>query len=441
MKPPKDTELDTTSTGEEAERYANRNLRWNLTTQTAEITLFLTGIAFASPVTVLPAFAERLGASNTLIGLIPAGQTVGWTLPGIFAANQSEQLSRKLPFLLRLTILERLPFMAIAIVAFFLAQSSPGLTLLILLCGLTVMWLIGGLLLPAWLSMMAQIVPIRIRGRFFAWSGVLGASLGLGASAVVGYVLDNFPYPFGYVICLAAASAVLWIGLIFFRLIREPAAVTKPPFVSSRQYFARLPSILRDANLSWYLFATAIASIGTMANGFFTVYALVNLGASEWQVGAFNFVLLAGQIACSILFGQLADRHGHKLIIVLGAVSLVLANLAAIFAEQQSWLIYLAFVGVGGSLASIFVSAFNIMLEFAPASQQPTYVAIGGLTRAPALIAAPIVGGLIADASGFHPVFIIAAVTSALGALMIATLVRDPRRVPSHTSPIAPDSH
>ena len=213
MKPPKDTELDTTST-REAERYGNRNLRWNLTTQTAEITLFLTGIAFASPITVLPAFAERLGASNTLIGLIPAGQTVGWTLPGIFAANQSERLSRKLPFLLRLTILERLPFMAIAIVAFFLAQSSPGLTLLILLCGLTVMWLIGGLLLPAWLSMMAQIIPIRIRGRFFAWSGVLGASLGLGASAVVGYVLDNFPYPFGYVICLVAASAVLWIGLI-----------------------------------------------------------------------------------------------------------------------------------------------------------------------------------------------------------------------------------
>ena len=126
---------------------------------------------------------------------------------------------------------------------------------------------------------------------------------------------------------------------------------------------------------------------------------------------------------------------------MLGAVSLVVANLAAIFAEQQSWLIYLAFVGVGGSLASIFVSGFNIMLEFAPATQQPTYVAIGGLTRAPALIAAPIVGGLIADSSGFHPVFIIAAVTSALGALMIATLVRDPRRVPSHTSAMAPDSH
>ena len=58
------------------------------------------------------------------------------------------------------------------------------------------MWLIGGLLLPAWLSMMAQIIPIRIRGRFFAWSGVLGASLGLGASAGGGLRTRQFSLSF-----------------------------------------------------------------------------------------------------------------------------------------------------------------------------------------------------------------------------------------------------
>ena len=125
MKPPKDTELDTTST-REAERYGTRNLRWNLTTQTAEITLFLTGIALRLTHHRIAGLRRALRRFQHADRTHPGRSNVGWTLPGIFAANQSERLSRKLPFLLRLTILERLPFMAIAIAAFSSPKAIPA---------------------------------------------------------------------------------------------------------------------------------------------------------------------------------------------------------------------------------------------------------------------------------------------------------------------------
>ncbi len=65
-------------------------------------------MAFATPATLIPAFAERLGAPNLLIGAIPALMTAGWMLPAVFAANYTQSLARKLPFILKYTVFERI---------------------------------------------------------------------------------------------------------------------------------------------------------------------------------------------------------------------------------------------------------------------------------------------------------------------------------------------
>ena len=78
--------------------------------------LFLVGLSFASQSTILPAFVAHLGASNLIIGAIPALMTLGWNLPSLFAAGYTESLAQKLPFVLRYTIWERLPFLVLAAV-------------------------------------------------------------------------------------------------------------------------------------------------------------------------------------------------------------------------------------------------------------------------------------------------------------------------------------
>src|SRR5215470_12503498 len=131
---------------------ARRDVRHNAVLLGADFALFLAGMAFASQSTILPAFAEHLGAPNVVIGAIPAVMTLGWFLPSLFAAGHTESLARKLLFILRYTIWERVPFIVLALAAFFLADRAPAAALGVLLLMLLIVTGVGGVLMPAWMD-------------------------------------------------------------------------------------------------------------------------------------------------------------------------------------------------------------------------------------------------------------------------------------------------
>src|SRR5258708_6162423 len=137
-------------------------------------------LAFASPATVLPAFAAWLGAPNVVIGAIPAVMTGGWFLPCLFAAPYTEGPARKLPFLVRWTLWERVPFLVLAAAAYWMAERAPGATLAVLLAMLLMVTGVGGLLMPAWMDLIGRAVPMTMRGRFFAVTSVVASIGGLG---------------------------------------------------------------------------------------------------------------------------------------------------------------------------------------------------------------------------------------------------------------------
>src|SRR5437588_814184 len=141
-------------------------------------------LAFASPATVLPAFAAWLGAPNVVIGAIPAVMTVGWFLPCLFAAPYTEGLARKLPFLVRWTLWERVPFLALAAAAYWMAERAPGATLAVLLAMLLMVTGVGGMLMR--------------RDANFAWylaARALGAVSGMGAAFYTVYALRAWQAP------------------------------------------------------------------------------------------------------------------------------------------------------------------------------------------------------------------------------------------------------
>ncbi|MGH7416426.1 MAG: MFS transporter, partial [Candidatus Rokuibacteriota bacterium] len=59
-------------------------VRHNFLALGLDYSCFLIGMSFASQATILPAFAAHLGASNVLIGSIPAVMMLGWFLPSLF---------------------------------------------------------------------------------------------------------------------------------------------------------------------------------------------------------------------------------------------------------------------------------------------------------------------------------------------------------------------
>lgn len=404
------------------------DLRHNLAALGVDYALFVVGLAFASQSTILPAFAVYLGAPNVVIGAIPAVMTLGWFMPSLFAAGHTETLERKLPFVLRHTIWERVPFVVLALAAFFLADRAPAVTLGVLLVVLLVVTGVGGVLMPAWMDLIGRVVPVTLRGRFFGFANLGASAGGLAASVLTASILATIPAPASYGLCFVCTFACLALSFGALVVVREPASTSSAPAVPLREYLARIPALLgRDPNLAWYLTARAFGVVGSIGGGFYTVYALRAWDAPAAQAGVFTTLLFVGQMVGNTVLGWLADRRGHRLVIILGLGATLAGNLTAIAAPTLG-AFGVVFVMMGIHIAAMNVSNLNVMLEFAPApSEQPTYVGLGTTLVAPIAFGAPLAAGLLADAFGFLAVFVVAAIAAGAALALLLARVRDPR--------------
>ncbi len=394
----------------------------------ADFGLFLVALSWASPSTILPAFAAHLGAPSLVIGAIPAVMTMGWYLPSLFAAGHTQGLRMKLPFVLRYTVWERLPLPVLAVVAFFVAEPAPAAALTVLLLMLLVMTGVGGFLMPAWMDIVGRAIPTTLRGRFFALTSMAGSAGGLLGGMATAWILGTMAAPASYGVCFLLSTLCMGLSFAALALTREPPAAAPPPAPALGAHLRRMPGVLRrDPNLSWFLAARALAIVGTMGSGFYTVYALRAHDAQSWHVGLFTTIMLAGQLVGSLALGWLADRAGHRIVIAIGALAMGSASVLALAAPSLP-LFSLVFAAAGVNHAAIHVSNLNVLLEFAPAeSERPVYVGLGTTTLAPVVFAAPLAAGAMVDGWGFAAVFLTAAASSVLGVALLLGRVSDPR--------------
>jgi MFS family permease len=388
----------------------------------------MVGLAFMSSATVLPAFAASLGASTVLIGAIPAVMTVGWFLPPLFAAAHTERMPNRLPFVLRWTGWERLPFLVVTILAFFVADRAPVLSMWLLLAMLLLMTSFGGMLMPAWTDLVARTLPARLRGRFFGLANLGGTVGGLAGSVLTTWVLATLPPSTAYGICFLAATVFVGLSWVALMLVREPPSAIAPAHADFWTHLGRVPALLRqNVNFSWYLASRVLIFGAVVGSGFFTVYALRVLRAPAADVGLFTALMLAGQMTGQLVLGWAADRAGHRLVLVIAACVATLMNLVSLGAGSLA--VFAAVFALNGFFnAAIQVSSVNVLFEFAPTPQQnPTYVGIERTLLAPFGFALPLVGGLLVEEIGYAFVFAASTAFSVASVAVLLGFVRDPR--------------
>lgn len=375
----------------------------------------------------MPAYLRHLTDSNLIIGLLSAIVTAGYSLPNLFFSNFTERFPRKKPLILAVTPGERLPYLVLAAVAAWLAIPHPGVALAITLATVLIFSCTGGALTPAWLDLIARAIPARRRGAFFGRSNALAGLLGVGGAVLSQQLLATQPYPNAYVELFLLAFVLVLVSYGFFAANREQGPYTP----SSRRPFWRwlrsLPALVRqDRNFSWYLLAVLASSLANAAAAFFAVVAIARLGASDRDIAWFNAVFLAAQTVLNLLGGWLADRYGHKLVLMAGMAAMVLAIPAALLVPNVG-VFAVVFVLLGAANTANSLSRFSIMLEFAPADQRPTYVGLASVAGAPLALLGPLLGGAVADRAGYAPAFAIFFVAGLIALWLLSFRVREPR--------------
>jgi MFS family permease len=290
--------------------------------------------------------------------LIPFINTAGFLIPQLFTANTVERAPVKKWFPVNLGFfLERLPVMLFAPSAYFLATRQPVLAMAAFF--LLYAWYSfgAGLIIVGWQDMIAKIIPMEIRGRFFGITNFIGGVSGILGAVAVTAVLEKFVFPIGYAISFAAAALLIFLSWISLALTAEPAIPSSKPPVSQKAYFRSLPEILRkDHNFVNYLAAVMLFMLSGMASGFLAVYASQKWSLPDAQAGGFIIAMQTGTALTNLFFGFLADRKGHKMSLeiayLVGVLSLALAVIA-----PSPWWFYPIFFLRGTVSAGGYISA------------------------------------------------------------------------------------
>lgn len=406
-----------------------RNFRRNVLVNGADSIVWLLGDSFVSASTILSVFASKLTDSPLVIGLIPALLNAGWFLPQFFLSSFVARLPRKLPTLAWMGIFERLPYLGF----FFLALGVDRLSRpwAVALFVLLIVWraFSSGLIALPWQELIATVMPVSHRGRYFGYSHLLGELASVGGAVITARILAGLPYPGNYALAFLLSFVCVMVSYAFLMMTVEPdVKPAAPAHGSNRPSLRQAEAILRQsANFRMFLLSRGLSYLGGMASGFLAVYGVQRFSLPDAQAAIFAALLLAGAMIGFVTSGWTGDRRGYK-VVLLGAGLLWAMALGVALLSPSVSVYYLVFVLMGISNGAGVVADLNILMEFGHAAERPMYMGLARTIMGPVLLIAPLAGGWIAQAASYPLMFGVSLAIAAIALVLLWVGVAEPRR-------------
>lgn len=378
--------------------------------------------------TIMPLLLTNLGASNLAIGLVPALQSFGSLLPGIFIAPYLGRRPTRKRTLVGLGLLERLFILSMAGVVMMWGLARPSLAVRLFLAAWTLASLTQGVNMTVYYSILPKCIPPDMRGGLFGWAGALSGLLGIVGAETAGYVLGNVEFPQSFVRLFVIAFALLVASLVPFLWLREPPDEEAGEPRSVSQFIAAASRELReDKAYVWTIVALAVMAFAMSAASFYSTYAVRAFGAGTRDVGRITAFAVGTTVIAMPVLGRIADREGNKLSLEITATCFACG--AALALSAQSVLeMYPAVVFANIGMSGIAVSHNLMLAEFAPThADVPMYTAFSWMLLAPFRTCAPILGGYISDVAGLPAMFRLSLIAGAVVVFILLLAVKEPR--------------
>ncbi len=408
--------------------------------------------------TPLTLFARGLNATNFEFGLLAAMPFLASFL-SLPASLLSERTGQRKHIFLWSLFPNRLLWIAIPIVplAILHYRGAAGgrmamVSFLVLLFAMHTGQAIGA---PAWTSWMGDLVPDRIRGRYFCRRRQWGIVSIIPAAILVGYVLDRYANGsamqsmsvVAMIFMIAAVFGCADIGMFF--------AVPSIPKAPQRgtTLIRSLKEPLHNKQFMWFAVFIGLMMFAVASQGqFVTLYLTQKLGIANLMA---QFMLLVAPLLAQLVmlpvWGLMADRVGKKPMLAIGTLSLVPIGLGWIFVSKDAVWLGFALSMLGAAMwAALEIANFNLVLEMSSDDDGRTggtsYVAINSVIINLSGCAGGLVFGLIAQwlkdwtwqpiasirpATFYDVLFVSSALLRLLAAVALLPLIVEPTAKPT----------
>ncbi|HEX3869951.1 MAG TPA: MFS transporter [Pirellulales bacterium] len=357
------------------------------------------GLTSGSLITYL---AIDLGAEGVGVSLVLAVQALVGVLrvvsPKVITLAGGARRACLLLTLASYTLIFLLP--AITLLGSPLRALEPVPTLIVLLCVHQLLEQLGTVALWTW---WADLVPLRVRGRYFGRRNTMQLAALIPTVWASGWFVDMWKREFpelklaGYAIVTGAGAAFLLASIVplFFmpERIGRKRRDASPLQASTRRDWRTMLAPLSETRFRRVLcFGLWFSLVNGLTQSAQNIYPKQVLGIGLTEQAAFVTLMRLGQAAYSLWVGPFSDRYGNRPALVLS--QLVQAGGMAFFVVSSpghddwlygAWIAWSAFAGIN-------ICIPNLLLKLAPRGQTAAYVGIYmGLTGA--IYAAGAVGG------------------------------------------------
>lgn len=365
---------------------------------------FLWGLGFPIVLesTFLQLFLKNLGASSTVVGIVPSLFIFCISTFPLFSTYLSRNYPLKRTLVTVLHVLSGLAILALGLLLPYISGTEN--ILLLFFSTYTIFSICLGLTIPIWFNYLTRLFS---ETKTVPGLGYMMLAQNFGkivSSFFILKVVDTYAFSLESSAWIFIATGLLFIiGSLFFFITLEvtepvpPALDSTPFFLHTRQTFQEILTNRRflvylAADLDFYVILTVLSFYANYATTFFAVPAAV-------AVGAFVACIYAGSITVNIFLGTMNLLRIKQKLFLSKGITFLLLLLLALFPSYFTFFIISFLLGVGRAIRNMVYPPS--VRKFADKTDNTAYFALAPILTLPIGSGFPLLFGKMLDSLSF----------------------------------------
>ncbi len=339
--------------------------------------IFLRATAFQ--LSLLATFPQLLGAISQMMGV--------WAMQ--FFSSRRKIISVCVG-------VNALIWVPIALLPSLYGHGPSAVWLLIAL--VSIYFISGNFGVPAWSSLMGDLVPAQIRGRYFGYRNRLIGLCTFLAILLAGQVLDvskRYDSPdTGFLLIFLLAFVCRSLCIKFLRRYEDPVHLsTHEHHFTFWEFLRRSPR----SNFARFVFFVSLINFGTNISApFFAVYMLRDLHFSYINITLITAANTVTQFLTMQYWGQLSDQFGNKKILNVCGYGVAFSPVLWLFTDNF-WLLLPIQVYAGLVWAGFNLAAANFLFDAVTPPKRARCAAYQAMVNGAFVLAGSVLGAYLSE--------------------------------------------
>lgn len=331
----------------------------------------VSGIAMAG-------YLRALGATDFVFGLLFA---IGPVLSPVqlLASFILERTRKRKKIFLTFGLIQRLIWLPFGFIPFFIPMDQLTLRIWMVSLILFISALSGPFMNVSFFSLVADLVPEHIRGRYFAVRMRIFTICGIIGGIITAWILDGFPVFYSYAFVFTLATIMGTLDIVCYFGVKFPEMPQK--LKEGEKFLQMLGAVFKNKSYMQFIFFMTLWLFSVnLAGPFILVHLREGVQLSN------TLITVAVQILpniCSVLivsrWGRTLDSHGNKPVMQVANGILCFAPFLWVFTTNN--FISVVLIMIIGLMQGLLLPGFdlganNIMLGRAPQVNRSMFIAV-----------------------------------------------------------------